>query len=137
MNLHRNDVSGSKETVQMSLRYDHEENQDMIRNEYELNRFKESNKDQQIRRDQDRQFEAQKEKDRRELISTQGQIEIKKIGAQADADEKRMKLENARQKDKEAHNLDMEKAKMNHEENKIKMENEQEINRKNADNEKI
>ena len=72
----------------MSLRFDHEENRDMIRNEYELNQFKESNKDQQIRRDQDRQFEAQKEKDRRELISTQGQIEIKKIGAQADADKK-------------------------------------------------
>lgn len=83
------------ETVQQSLRYDHEENLDIIRNEYDLNHFKESNKDQQIRRDQDRQFEAQKEKDKRELISTQGQLEIKKIGAQADADEKRMKLENA------------------------------------------
>ena len=46
-----------------------------------------------------------------------------------------MKLENARQKDKEAHNLDMEKIKMNHEENKIKMQNTHEINRKNADNE--
>ena len=69
-NLHRNNVSGSKEIVQESLRYDHEENLDMIRNEYDLNCIKERNKDQQIRRDQDRQFEAQKEKDKRELIST-------------------------------------------------------------------
>ena len=134
-NLHRNNVSGSDETVKYSCRLDHEENQDIIRNEYDLNRLKERNKDVQIRRDQDRQFEAQKEKDRRELISTQGNLEIKKINAETDAEEKRMRLQNARQNDKEAHELSMEKSKMNHEENKKRMENEQEINRKKADNE--
>ena len=60
--LHRNNVTGSSEDIQLSLRFDHEENQDMIRNdndqkmekirnEYELNRLKEV------------------EKNRRELIS--------------------------------------------------------------------
>ena len=129
MQLHRNDVSGSAATVQLSLNNDHRENMEMIRDQYELDRQKESNRNMQKNKELDIEFEDHKEKNKRDLIKTQGQVNIDTIRAQGEVNEKMKVLENQRKRDEDAYNLNVKKENDKHDENLKKIENEQEIKR--------
>ena len=100
--LHRNNVSGSAATVQLALNNDHRENMEMIRNQHDLERQKESNRNAQRNKELDIEFENQKERNRRELIRTQGQVNIDTIKAQGEVSKEMKKLENERARDQDA-----------------------------------
>ena len=93
----------------LCLRYDHLDNCEMIRNEYELNRLKENFKSEQIRRELDIKFENHGQRNKRELLGTEGKIKIDKIFAQANAEEKRMILENRRENNNDLERLEEKK----------------------------
>lgn len=91
--LHRNNVYGSAETVQKSLYYDHLENEQMIRNKYELERQKQADKDYLERKKLDADIERKlietkgyeerqnldcKARNERELAKTKAELEIQK-----------------------------------------------------------
>ena len=129
VDLHRNNVSGSAATVQRALDNDHRENMEMIRNKNDYDRQREGNRHSERNKELDIEFEDHKEKNRRDLIKTQGQVNIDTIKVQGEVNEKIKILENERKKDQDIYNLNVKKEDYKHDENLKKIENEQEIKR--------
>lgn len=98
VDLHRNNVSGSAATVQRALDNDHRENMEMIRNKHDYDRQREGNRHSERNKELDIEFEDHKEKNRRDLIKTQGQVNIDTIIVQGEVNEKMKILENERKK---------------------------------------
>lgn len=131
-NIHRNNVSGSAATVQLALNNDHDESMKIIDEQAALARLQENNQYNLKNKKLDIDFEAQKAKNQRDLIETQGRVDVNRINAESNAEQARLQLQNQRQKDNEQHQERVLNANNQHKENMQRMEHTQEINRMEA-----
>ena len=71
-NIHRNNVTGDGYTVRTALNNEHSENMEMIKEQAALKRLQENNEYNLKSKKLDIDSQAQKSKDQRDLIKTQG-----------------------------------------------------------------
>ena len=128
-------VYGTERMCREHIANVHDEAMRKLDNTYQLNRLKENNRADIERREINMRADAQRERDRRALIDTQTRANIDTIRAQADADEKRGRVENERRRDEQAHELDMQKERDKFQIQIKDLDYQQEIKRKDADRE--
>lgn len=100
-NIHRNNVSGSAATVQLALNNDHDESMKIIEEQARLKSLEEEDNYRLKNKQLDIDFEAQKSKNQRELIDTEARAAERRINAESNAEQRRLELQNQRQKDNE------------------------------------
>ena len=129
------DVIGTERMCREYISNVHDENMRDLENTYQLNRLKENNRADIESREMNMRADAQRERDRRVLIDTQTSANIDTIRAQADADDKRGRVENERRRDEQAHELDMQKERDKFQIESKDLDYQQEIKRNEVDRE--
>ena len=132
-NIHRNNVHGSRVTVEKSLEYDHLENERIIDEQAAFKRLQENNDYNLKTQKLNMENEEKRCANQINQLSIQGRINIDKINAESYAEERRIKLKNQRNKDLELHKRELESLKNQHLRMMKEQENQQEIERMESD----